>query len=90
MQIKQVQHDTLSHLILSRSSTFSLAATGDLTLATECLESTQIYLSNSQEVNSLSLNDSLLIHGTIVFQTGDFVVRAFTAEKYSQVMTSLQ
>ncbi|KAF8965269.1 actin cytoskeleton organization protein [Flammula alnicola] len=66
MQIKQVQHDTLSHLILSRASTFSLASTGDLTLATECLESTQIYLSNSQE-------------------TGDFVVRAFTAEKYSQI-----
>ncbi|KAF9464770.1 N-acetyltransferase B complex non catalytic subunit-domain-containing protein [Collybia nuda] len=66
MQIKQIQHDTLSHLILSRASTFSLAATGDLTLATECLESTQIYLSNSQE-------------------TGDFIVRAFTSEKYSQI-----
>ena len=50
MHIKQVQHDTLSHLILSRASTFSLASTGDLTLASECLESTQIYLSNSQEV----------------------------------------
>ena len=50
MNIKQVQHDTLSHLILSRASTFSLAATGDLTLASECLESTQVYLSNSQEV----------------------------------------
>ncbi|CAA7271640.1 unnamed protein product [Cyclocybe aegerita] len=66
MQIKQVQHDTLSHLILSRSSTFSLASTGDLTLASECLESTQIYLSNSQE-------------------TGDYIVRAFTGEKYSQI-----
>ena len=50
MNIKQVQHDTLSHLILSRASTFSMAASGDLTLASECLESTQIYLSNSQEV----------------------------------------
>jgi len=66
MGIKQVQHDTLSHFILSRASTFSLASTGDLTLATECLESTQIYISNSQE-------------------TSDFVVRAFTAEKYSQI-----
>ncbi|KAF9562547.1 actin cytoskeleton organization protein [Agrocybe pediades] len=66
MQVKQVQHDTLSHLILSRASAFSLASSGDLTLASECLESTQIYLSNSQE-------------------TGDFVVRAFTAEKYSQI-----
>jgi hypothetical protein len=50
MQIKQIQHDTLSHLILSRATTFSLASNGDLTLATECLESTQIYVSNSQEV----------------------------------------
>lgn len=50
MQIKQVQHDTLSHLILSRATAFSLASIGDLTLATECLESTQIYVSNSQEV----------------------------------------
>ncbi|KIM49319.1 hypothetical protein M413DRAFT_438506 [Hebeloma cylindrosporum] len=66
MQIKQVQHDTLSHLILSRATAFSLAASGDLTLATECLESTQIYVSNSQE-------------------TGDFVVRAFQSEKYSQI-----
>jgi hypothetical protein len=58
MQIKQVQHDTLSHLILSRATTFSLASVGDLTLATECLESTQIYVSNSQEVCSF-LEDSL-------------------------------
>lgn len=50
MQIKQVQHDTLSHFILSRSSMFSLAASGDLTFATECLESSQIYLSNTQDV----------------------------------------
>ncbi|KAG6845343.1 hypothetical protein H0H87_010800 [Tephrocybe sp. NHM501043] len=66
MGVKQVQNDTLSHLLLSRASTFSLASTGDLTLASECLESTQIYLSNSQE-------------------TADFVVRAFTGEKYSQI-----
>jgi hypothetical protein len=58
MQIKQVQHDTLSHLILSRATTFSLASIGDLTLATECLESTQIYVSNSQEV-CYFLEDSL-------------------------------
>lgn len=50
LQIKQVQHDTLSHYLLSRASTFSLAATGDLTFATECVESTQVYLTNSQEV----------------------------------------
>lgn len=50
MHIKQVEHDTLSHFVLSRSSTFSLAASGDLTLATECIESSQIYISNTQDV----------------------------------------
>ncbi|KAJ3568563.1 hypothetical protein NP233_g5635 [Leucocoprinus birnbaumii] len=63
---KQVQLDTLSHYILSHSSNFSLASTGDLTFGTECVESTQIYVANSQE-------------------TGDFIIRAFTAEKYSQI-----
>ncbi|KAL0946591.1 hypothetical protein HGRIS_012792 [Hohenbuehelia grisea] len=66
LNLKQVQHDTLSHILLSRASTFSLASTGDLTFATECLETSQIYVSNSQE-------------------TADFVVRAFTQEKYSQI-----
>ncbi|KAF8625781.1 hypothetical protein AX15_005171 [Amanita polypyramis BW_CC] len=66
LHVKQVQHDTLSHLVLSRASTFSLSSIGDLTLASECLEATQIYLSNSQE-------------------TGDYIVRAFTTEKYSQI-----
>jgi N-terminal acetyltransferase B complex non-catalytic subunit len=54
MNVKQIQHETLSHFILSRASTFSLAATGDLTFASECLESTQIYLSNSQEVRTIT------------------------------------
>ncbi|TFK76275.1 actin cytoskeleton organization protein [Pluteus cervinus] len=66
LQVKQVQHDTLSHFLLSRASNFSLAASGDLTFSSECLESSQIYLSNTQE-------------------TGDFIVRAFTSEKYSQI-----
>ncbi|KDQ60955.1 hypothetical protein JAAARDRAFT_31952 [Jaapia argillacea MUCL 33604] len=66
MNVKQVQNDTLSHLILARASTFSTASTGDLTFATECLESSQIYMSNSQE-------------------TSDFIVRAFTQEKYSMI-----
>lgn len=51
MNVKQVQNDTLSHLVLSRATTFSLAANGDLTYASECMESSQIYLSNSQEVS---------------------------------------
>lgn len=51
MGIKNVQNDTLSHFVLSRASTFSLAATGDITYSSECIESSQIYNSNSQEVN---------------------------------------
>ncbi|KAE9409642.1 actin cytoskeleton organization protein [Gymnopus androsaceus JB14] len=66
LNVKQVQNDTLSHFILSRCSTFSLASSGDLTYSTECLEASQIYISNSQETN-------------------DFVIRAFSAEKYSQI-----
>ncbi|EPQ58725.1 hypothetical protein GLOTRDRAFT_13884, partial [Gloeophyllum trabeum ATCC 11539] len=66
LHVKQVQNDTLSHLVLARASTFSLAATGDLTYPSECLESSHIYMSNSHE-------------------TSDFIVRAFTQEKYSQV-----
>ncbi len=52
INVKQVQNDTLSHFILSRASTFSLAATGDITYTTECLESSRIYLSNSEEVSA--------------------------------------
>lgn len=55
LRVKQVQNDTLSHFILSRSASFSLAAIGDLTFATECLEATQIYLNNAQEVCFLRL-----------------------------------
>lgn len=51
MDIKQVQNDTLSHFVLSRASTFSLAATGDITYLSECIESSQIYNTNSQEVS---------------------------------------
>ncbi|KAF8447742.1 actin cytoskeleton organization protein [Boletus edulis BED1] len=66
MNVKQVQNDTLSHLVLTRALTFSLAAIGDLTYPSECLESSQIYLASSQE-------------------TSDFIVRSFTAEKYTQI-----
>lgn len=50
MNVKQVQNDTLSHFILSRASLFSLSSMGDLTYSSECLESSQIYVANSQEV----------------------------------------
>jgi len=52
LNVKQVQNDTMSYLILSRATNFSLAATGDLTYASECLESSHIYFSNSQEVSA--------------------------------------
>jgi N-terminal acetyltransferase B complex non-catalytic subunit len=83
MNVKQVQNDTLSHLILSRASTFSLASIGDLTYPTECMESSQIYLSNCQEVRYLL--GSLELASLVCSQTAEYVVRAFTAEKYSQV-----
>ncbi|OAX41971.1 hypothetical protein K503DRAFT_427433 [Rhizopogon vinicolor AM-OR11-026] len=66
INIKQVQNDTLSHFHLTRASTFSLCSTGDLTYPSECIDSSQIYLSSSQD-------------------TPDFIIRAFTAEKYSQI-----
>ncbi|EKM55336.1 uncharacterized protein PHACADRAFT_143536 [Phanerochaete carnosa HHB-10118-sp] len=66
LNIKQVQTDTLSYLILSRASTFALSSWGDLTYSSECMEASQIYLSNSTD-------------------TAEFVVRAFFAEKYSQI-----
>ncbi|KAG1756688.1 N-acetyltransferase B complex non catalytic subunit-domain-containing protein [Suillus paluster] len=66
INIKQVQNDTLSHFLLTRASTFSLSATGELTYPSECIESSQIYVSNSQD-------------------TPDFIIRAFTSEKYSQI-----
>ena len=52
INVKQVQNDTLSHFVLSRASTFSLSSVGDLTYTSECLESSRIYLSNSEDVSS--------------------------------------
>ena len=54
LNVKHVQNDTMSYLILSRATTFSLAASGDLTYASECLESSHIYFSNSQEASAPS------------------------------------
>ncbi|KAK0463946.1 actin cytoskeleton organization protein [Desarmillaria tabescens] len=50
MRIKQIQNDTLSHFLFSRSSIFSLAPSGDLTLMSEYIEASQIYINNSQDV----------------------------------------
>ncbi|KAI9509646.1 N-acetyltransferase B complex non catalytic subunit-domain-containing protein [Russula earlei] len=51
LNVKQVQNDTMSHLILSRATNFSLAATGDLAYASQCLEASHIYFSNSQDTS---------------------------------------
>ncbi len=50
MDVKQVQTDTLSHLILSRGTIFSLATTGDIGMMSECVAASEIYNSNSTEV----------------------------------------
>ena len=50
LNLKQIQTDTLSHFVLSRVSTFSLSSLGDLTYSNECMEASQIYLGNSQDV----------------------------------------
>lgn len=51
LNVKQVQNDTMSYFILSRATNFSLAASGDLAYVSECLESSHIYFSNSQEAS---------------------------------------
>lgn len=61
MGVKNVQNDTLSHFILSRASTFSLAAIGDITYSSECIESSQIYMTNSQEVQMKLYSSHLCI-----------------------------
>lgn len=60
MRIKQIQTDTLSHFLLARASTYSLAAAGDLTLTQECVEASHIYVSNSQDVCRKYLNELLV------------------------------
>ena len=50
LRIKTVQHETLSHFILNRGSTFSTANNGDLGMIQEALEASQIYQDNGMEV----------------------------------------
>lgn len=54
MDVKQVQTDTLSHLVLSRASTFSMAALGDIGMMTECINASDIYSQNSSEVSTFA------------------------------------
>lgn len=51
MDVKQVQTDTLSHLILSRGSTYSLAPVGDVGMTQECIAASDIYNQNSSDVS---------------------------------------
>ncbi|VDB83056.1 unnamed protein product [Peniophora sp. CBMAI 1063] len=55
LEVKQVQCDTMSHYVLSRSSLFSHAATGDITYLNEITESSLIYISNSSETADYSV-----------------------------------
>ena len=55
MNVKQVQNDTLSHFILARASTFSLAASGDIGFTQECIEASNIYVTNSADVSVVSI-----------------------------------
>lgn len=73
LKVKQVQNDTMSYLILSRAANFSLAATGDLTYVSECLESSHVYFSNSQEtsefiVKAFNTEKYSQIHELVVFE----------------------
>lgn len=83
MNVKQVQTDTLSHLILSRAAMWSLAPLGDITYMSECMEASQIYMSNSTEVCNLLLILFAIVMTNI--QTAEFIARAFSTERYSQV-----
>lgn len=56
LNVKQVQNDTLSHFILARASTFSLAAAGDIGFTQECIEASNIYVSNSADVSLFFLS----------------------------------
>lgn len=87
LNAKQIQTDTLSHYILSRSSMFSLAPMGDITYIAESLEQHQIYLTNTQEVKSGHLPRPS--PPANVRQTAEYVVKAFGGEKYSQVPTAI-
>ncbi|EIW85127.1 actin cytoskeleton organization protein [Coniophora puteana RWD-64-598 SS2] len=70
LNIKHVQNDTLSHFALSRATTFSLASTGDITYSSECLETSQVYLSNSNETSEFITR---AFHGERYSQIPNFI-----------------
>ncbi|EJU05253.1 hypothetical protein DACRYDRAFT_19822 [Dacryopinax primogenitus] len=51
--VRTVQHDTLSWLVLNRATTFSTCASGDISYLTECLEASAIYADNWTETGEM-------------------------------------
>ena len=53
--LKGIQSDTLGHHLLSRAHTFALGSAGDIGLINECVEASQVYTVNQNEVRLLRL-----------------------------------
>ena len=53
--LKGIQSDTLGHHLLSRAHTFALGSAGDIGLINECVEASQVYTVNQNEVCKLRL-----------------------------------
>lgn len=69
---------------MTRATLFSLSSVGDLTYSSEALEASQVYVSNSQEVDEYLAPRKVLLL-IYALQTAEFTVRAFAGEKYTQV-----
>ena len=50
LRVRSLQHETLSHLIMDRATTWCIANDGDLGMIQEALEANQIYQDNIVEV----------------------------------------
>lgn len=50
LRIRSLQHETLSHFIMDRVTSWSCANDGDLRMIHEALEASQIYQDNTLEV----------------------------------------
>lgn len=73
LNVKSVQNDTLSHFLLSRGSSFSLANNGDLSVIQEALQASQIYQENltdtPEQLTKLFRNEKYSqIPGFILFE----------------------
>ena len=68
MNIKMIQHDALAHFVISRCSTFSQGALGDLTYIQLCMDCSEVYTNNTSEVSQLASVGSILHTQTIGMQ----------------------